>query len=170
MTSMDERSTFQIADALQALFGGAGLTLVSDGSFTHPVIENGMGLLDLRTRCRTAVADVPQGSGMIVLIRVEQKGLARLARWFLLPFQVSIASRAMVGHRTTILGQFAVFPDIIEPSVLYELRSSAQRYAERLLIPRLHERLLVLMVRKVVAAWAGCDPSVGAIVVVGSKL
>jgi hypothetical protein len=169
MISMDERSIRHIEETLQALFGGAGFTLVADGRFTRPVIENGMGLLNLRARCHTAVADAPQGSGAIVLIRVEQTGLARLTRWLLLPFQVSIASRAMVRHGTTILGRFAVFPDITEPNVVYQLGSPAQRYAERSLIPRLHERALVLMVRKILTAWAGCDPSVGAIVIVGAK-
>jgi hypothetical protein len=104
---------------------------------------------------------------VIILIRAQETGLARVSHWLVLPFQIAMALRALARHGATLLGSFALFPDVRTSTLLYELRSPAQRYAERFLVRRSPESWPTAVVRKCVSAWAGCDPSMGAVVVIG---
>jgi len=155
------------SDCLQRLFGDGGLKLLRAGPSDQSIVELGGGLFGVRSRCRKAIAEAPAGSTVIILIRAEETGFARLSHWFLLPFQLAVAWRALARHGATVLGSFAVFPDVHTSTLLYELRSPAQRYAERFLVPRSPESWPTAVMRKCLSAWAGCDPSMGAVVVVG---
>ena len=155
------------SDCLQNLFGDGGLKLLPEGPSRVSVVELGGGLVGTGSRCRKAIAEAPAGSTVIFLINTEETGFARLSRWLFLPFQLAVALRALARHGATLLGSFAVFPDVRRSTLLYELRSPAQRYAERFLVARSPESWPTAVLRKFLAAWAGCDPSMGAVVVIG---
>jgi hypothetical protein len=155
------------SDFLQGLFGDGGLKLLPGGPSQRSVVELGGGLVGVGSRCRKAFAEAPAGSTVIILIRAEETGFARLSHWLLLPFQLAVALRALARHGATLLGSFAVFPDVRTSTLLYELRSPAQRYAERFLVARSPESWPTAVLRKCLSAWAGCDPSMGAVVVIG---
>ena len=61
--------------------------------------------------------------------------------------------------------RFGVDPDLEMPSCIYELDTDAAEYAERCLRPRGRLHQLRLAVRLL----AGCDPALGAIVIVARK-
>ena len=73
--------------------------------------------------------------------------------------------RAMREAGTDQLRRFGVDPDLEMPSCVYELDTDAAQYAERCLRPRGRFRL----VRRVLTWVAGCDPALGAVVVIGRK-
>ena len=73
--------------------------------------------------------------------------------------------RAMRDAGAEQMRRFGVDPDLEMPSCIYELDTDAAHYAERCLRPRGRFRL----VRRVICWLAGCDPALGAIVVIGRK-
>lgn len=155
------------SECLQDLFGDGGLKLLPEDPSRLSVVELGGGLVGVGSRCRKAIAEAPAGSTVIFLIRTEETGFARLSRWFFLRFQLAVALRALAHHGAALVGSFAVFPEVRASTLLYELRSPAQRYAERFLVARSPESWPTAVVRKCLSMWAGCDPSMGAVVVIG---
>jgi hypothetical protein len=170
-TSADQTASFlvQAETSFQSIFGWSGLQLTGDCT-THFVVESGTSLVRFHARCRATLAAAPAGSAVIALIRAEQTGLRRLVRWVVLPLQMAVATRGLARTPAIPLGCFAAYPDISTKSVTYELRSPAQRYAEQFLIPRLPESWLARTIRRALARWAGCDPSVSVILVAVKKL
>ena len=85
-----------------------------------------------------------------------------------LPNEVTQVERALVQSGAEPVGRYGVAPDLATPTVVYQLGGSAARYAEKqlLLIPRSRPAAAVC---KILRFWAGCDPSLGAILVVGRK-
>ena len=156
------------ARMIRTLFGHEGFGLLEDDPGAR-VVEPRGGLAQLWTTCRRVSADLPAGAGVAVLLVSDETGLARLLRWLVLPLQTAIVSRAIEAGDSTILGRYAVFPDLLQQSVVYQLRSAAQRYAERELIARFPEAAAARMLRAVLSRWAGCDPVAGALVIVGRK-
>src|SRR6185295_19453951 len=64
-----------------------------------------------------------------------------------------------------IAGRLGVDPDIDAPSCVYELGTAASEYADRCLRPRGRLRAI----RRAIEAIAGCDPALGAVVIVARK-
>ena len=62
---------------------------------------------------------------------------------------------------------FAFFPELDSPTVVYELSGRAQLYVESHILPA--QSSLPAPIRRLLAAFVGCDPGVGAVVVVGRK-
>ena len=67
------------------------------------------------------------------------------------------------------MGRYGLAPDLATPTVVYQLEGAAARYTEEhlLLAPRSRFAAVVFGILRL---WAGCDPSLGAILVVGRKL
>jgi hypothetical protein len=61
--------------------------------------------------------------------------------------------------------RFGVDPDLEMPSCIYELDTAAALYADRCLRPSGRLRAI----RRVIERVAGCDPALGAVVIVGRK-
>ena len=71
-----------------------------------------------------------------------------------------------VGNLNEIGKKLADFSGGRAESIVYELGSAAQRYAERHLIQRPPQRRGARFIRAMVSRWSGCDPSAGAVVLV----
>ena len=73
--------------------------------------------------------------------------------------------RAMREAGAEQMRRFGVDPDLEMPTCVYELDTDAAQYAERCLRPRGR----FPMVRRVLKRLFGCDPALGAVVIIGRK-
>jgi hypothetical protein len=73
--------------------------------------------------------------------------------------------RAMRDAGAEQMRRFGVDPDLEMPSCVYELDTDAAHYAERCLRPRGRFPML----RRALARIFGCDPALGAVVIIGRK-
>lgn len=73
--------------------------------------------------------------------------------------------RTMEALGASVVGHFAVDPDFDNPSCFYELGGAAAAYADRCLRPRGRAE----RIRRLIARVAGCDPALGAVLIVGRK-
>lgn len=108
------------------------------------------------------------GDHPVLVLRLPVGRAARAAAWTLMPLRMRIASRRMSRAGARAITRLACYPDADSPTLVYEIPSAAARYAERHLLPAGPTGSLANLVRSVLAAWSGCDPAVGAIVVMGS--
>jgi hypothetical protein len=150
------------------LFEDRGFNLVAPGNLHASVLVSGHAVASVWRRCLAAVSGLPVGGHVVVLISAEETGVSRLLRWVVLPLQIAVMTRALKQGHGVIVGRFAVFPDISRPAIVYELRSAAAVYAERLLIPRTPQ-FITRVARMMLSRWAGCDSAVGAILIVVRK-
>ncbi len=90
---------------------------------------------------------------------------AALRSWATLPSRVRNCERALVesGCRVT---RYAVEPDLAAPSLIFELGSIAEEYATTHLLG--HGRGWSFA-RRLLRWWLGCDPSVGGIILIGTR-
>jgi hypothetical protein len=91
--------------------------------------------------------------------------LAALRSWATLPRRVRNCERALVesGCRVT---RYAVDPSLAAPSLIFELGSIAEDYAATHL---LGHSARWSFVRRALRWWLGCDPSVGGILLIGTR-
>jgi hypothetical protein len=153
---------------LQSLFGDRGLNVVAPGRLHACVLLSGGGVANVWRRCIAAVSGLPVGGHVVVQINIHETGFARVLRWVVLPLQLALVTLAFEQGRGVVVGRFAVFPDMSRPDILYQLRSAAAVYAERLLIQRTRQ-FVPRVVRKIMSMWARCDSRVGTILIVGRK-
>jgi len=89
----------------------------------------------------------------------------RVWSYLTLPIRRRQAERVFVDSGADVIGRWGVDPNIESPSCLFDLDSSADRYAGAHLRPRGSKVAL----RRALARVFGCDPALGAIVIVGRK-
>ena len=154
-------------DTVQVIFGPTGLGILP-ASGSDVAIERSASVFGLGRRCRALVSSLPAGGSLSIVIVVHATGVAKVWRWLLLPLQLAAAAR-VIAERGVVVSRHAVAPDLAQPTVVYELASPAQRYAETFLLLRPSAHGLSRGMRKALARWAGCEPSAGAIVLVGRK-
>jgi hypothetical protein len=65
-------------------------------------------------------------------------------------------------------GCYGATPDLHTPTVLYRLGGAAAAYTESRLFPG-GGRWPLSLLRRALARWAGCDTSVGSVLVIGRK-
>lgn len=152
---------------IEALFGPEGLRLIPSGA-ANVIVEPGASVPGLRRRCRAAVSRLAAGEDLIVVIALDATGITKMCRWLLLPFQIAAAADAIAANGI-VVGRYVVAPDLARPTVVYELHSLAQRYAEAFLLFRPRRPGIAGGIRRAIALWTGCDPAAGAIVIVGRK-
>jgi hypothetical protein len=147
---------------LETLFGGSGrkgqparCEVVVDERPWHP---------DLRA-LRIAAGQLSSGQLVAFGIPLNGTALSRALTLLALPFRVRRAERALRLAGARIVGRFGVDPDLDAPSCVYELDTAAAEYADRCLRPRGRGAAL----RRALGRWCGCDPALGAIVIVGRK-
>jgi len=101
------------------------------------------------------------------LVEIPPSGLAlRVLAWLALPFRIAARERAMMRDGATVLGRFALVPSIESPTLIYQLRTPASKYAETRLLPTAG-RMPFRRLRTTLSAWIGCDPAVGGVVIIG---
>ena len=133
------------------------------------VVEAGRELLRIKNRCRRALSDLPREKGLAVVLLLGETGPSRVGRWLLLPAQLRAIARGVGSGGGTVVGRYAVYPDLAKSTIAYTLGSPAQQYSEAYLIARPSMTLLSRAIRFLISRWSGCDPSVGAIILVAQK-
>lgn len=154
---------------VEGLFGEDGLRILPPGTMNF-VVEQGVSVNGLRRRCRAAFSSLAPGETLSVVMIIDAAGVAKAGRWLPLPFQLAAVTGAIIAEHGIVLGRYGVTPDLARPTVLYELRTPAQRYAQAFLLSRSRQNAFSRGIRKILSLWAGCDPAVGAVVLIGRKL
>jgi len=104
----------------------------------------------------------------LVVVHVSSGGrVASLCRVLTLRPAVAWATWRLYAAGAGEVRVFGFFPDVESPTVVYELDGPAQDYVESHILPA--GGSLPGPVRRLLRAWAGCDPGVGAVVVVAGR-
>ena len=115
------------------------------------------------TRC---LQDTAAGDCVAFAVRLDGPAITRLATLAVVRMLLWRARRAMERSGARVVGTYGVDPDLDTPAFVYELNTPAAEYARRYLSPRGSFQV----VRLVVARLVGCDPALGAVVIVARKL
>jgi len=113
-----------------------------------------------RTAARVGTGDV-----VAYAIAVEGPIVVRLLVLLTLRLRVARAQNVLRRNGATRVYRYAVTPSLERPTIAYEIGTPAAQYADRHLRPRGGDDVL----RRIIARIAGVDPSIGAVVVAGSK-
>jgi hypothetical protein len=140
--------------AIQGPLSGSGL-LIMDGEW-HPLRPLTLQV-NLPRRREPIIVGIPLRSG--------RGRLADLRSWATLPMRVRKCEKALVASGCQVT-RYAVEPSLANPSLIFELGSIAEEYARTHLLG--HSRRWML-VRRVLGWWLGCDPSVGGIILIGTR-
>jgi hypothetical protein len=120
-------------------------------------------------RCREALALLTPGGYLAIALELPHGSLMlRMAGALGLPARVVRTERALARGGAELMGRYGVAPDLGAPTVVYQLRSTAARYAEENLLMGRRSWPATTLCR-ILRLWMGCDPSLGAILVVGRK-
>jgi hypothetical protein len=114
---------------------------------------------------RRMVARLRAGDAIVYAIRLDVAAVTRLISLLLLRRRLGQIERAFTSGGAEVVARYGVDPNLDAPSCIYDLHTSASDYADRNLRPR--GRLLAL--RRAAAWCVGCDPALGALVLVASK-
>jgi hypothetical protein len=136
----------------------------------HRVLsDTELGLFGLSRYCLRVCADLPAQERLLVVIGVGEGTLSRrIGRLFLLRARLALVRRMLLSAGLRIEGSFAVSPDTRAPSLIYRLGGGAERYSRECLTLRGNASRLKLL-RRLGTAVSGCDPSVGAIVMIAGR-
>ncbi|PYR93378.1 MAG: hypothetical protein DMF84_10335 [Acidobacteria bacterium] len=155
------------AHPIEALFAG----VTADPATQGPLAASGVFMMDGEwrpLRQLTLQVHAPKRRGPVIVgipLRNGRGRLARLRSWTTLPTRVRTCERALVesGCRVT---RYAVEPSLSAPALIYELGSIAEEYATTHLLGHSGRWSLV---RRVLRWWLSCDPSVGGIILIGTR-
>ncbi|HEV8356817.1 MAG TPA: hypothetical protein VGQ17_08655 [Gemmatimonadales bacterium] len=112
---------------------------------------------------------LPSGGYVAAALRLDAPShRARIPHLLFLRFRLAGLRRTLARIGAVHVRRFALYPNLAEPSLAYELGSPAERYAERGLLPRSRSWLFAIG-RIGLHRWAGCHPSVAAVLIVGQK-
>src|SRR2546425_1098830 len=133
------------------------------------VPDTGAGLFVLARRCLRICPVLPAHGRLIIVVRVaEGTQSRRIGRLLFLRPGRALLQRMLVSSGLRVEGWFAVVPDIKAPRLIYRLGGAAERYSQEHLVWNGGSRLRRLL-RTLVSAVSGCDPSVGAVVMIASR-
>jgi hypothetical protein len=113
--------------------------------------------------------DADDAPFIVVLESSSNGALRRLLTWLLTRVRARAAERAIVRAGGIPAGRYGLFPSAAKPVVSYQLHSAASAYAESRLLSLRAGHPFVARVRALVSRLVGCDPSIGAFVVVGRR-
>jgi hypothetical protein len=155
------------AHPIEALFAG----VTADPANRGPLSASGVLMMDGEwrpLRQLTLQVHAPRRRGPVIVgipLRNGRGRLAALRSWATLPTRVRKCERALVesGCRVT---RYAVEPSLAAPALVFELGSIAEEYATTHLLGHSGRWSLV---RRVLRWWLGCDPSVGGIILIGTR-
>ncbi len=139
---------------------------------SHVVLfQNVAGRAGRLAAYRTVVEGVASGTYLGIVVSIADGGrMRRLAHLVTARARVAAAERAILqAGRTTLEGRYGVYPSPQSPTLVFELGGSAETYATAHLIPGTITGMAAIL-RRTIARWAGYDPTLGAVVVVGRKL
>jgi len=99
----------------------------------------------------------------MAIVPIPPGKVLRLLTLLSLPLRLWVVERRLLRTGVVVAGRYGCYPDAVCPALVFQFGSSAARYTHRYLLPSRSRGL----VRRTLSAWAGCDPSVGAVVIVG---
>jgi hypothetical protein len=134
------------------------------GAQHRVVVQRDLRRCDLPELSRM-VARLRTGDAIVYAIRLDVPALTRLVSLALLRRRLRQIERAIVSGGAQIVARYGVDPNLDAPSCIYDLHTPASDYADRNLRPR--GRLVA--VRRIAARWLGCDPALGALVLVAAR-
>jgi hypothetical protein len=114
---------------------------------------------------RRLIEGLSQGECVGYALQLNGSPAARMRAVMSFRLQRHRIERAMQDAGAEVVGRFGVDPDLDSPSCFYELDTPAAEYADRCLRPRGRK----LALRRLVARLGGCDPALGAVLIVGRK-
>jgi hypothetical protein len=114
---------------------------------------------------RRLIAEMPGGECVAYAMQFNGSPAARVRAIAGFRADRRLIERTMTEAGADIVGHFGADPSLDNPSCLYELGSAAADYADRCLRPRGR----TLLLRRLVARLTGCDPALGAVLIVGQK-
>lgn len=115
------------------------------------------------------MADLAPGGYLAIALPISSGGrMLRVAGLLSLPIRIAATKRLLVRCGATPAGCYGVSPDLQEPTVVYELRGKAGRYAERHLLSG-RRAWPSAVACGLLRALVGCDPSLGAVLVIGKR-
>jgi hypothetical protein len=133
------------------------------------VISGATGEAGDAARCREAVANLAPGGHLAIALELSHGSrFHRTIKILTLPFRAAGVERELARSGADPVGRYGVAPDLATPTVVYQLGVAASRYAEERLLLTARSRPAAV-VCAILRMWAGCDPSLGAILVVGRK-
>jgi hypothetical protein len=152
---------------IEVLFAGVTADPASQG----PLSASGVLMMDGEwrpLRPLTLAVDPPRRREPVIVgipLRHGRGRLADLLSWSTLPLRVRKCERALVasGCRVT---RYAVDPSLAAPSLIFELGSIAEEYASTHLLGHGGRWSIV---RRALRWWLGCDPSLGGIILIGTR-
>ena len=114
---------------------------------------------------RRVARELGAGDSIAYAIRLDVSPLMKLASIAMLRVRVRQAERELARAGAFIVARYGVDPHLDAPACVYELNTPASLYADQYLRPRGR-----LVAPRRVAAWCfGCDPALGAVVLVARK-
>jgi len=125
----------------------------------QPVITTPLATLE------SAVVALHPGECVGCALPLTGTPMHRLWSYLTLPIRRRRAERVFADSGADVISRWGVDPNIESPSCLFDLDSSADVYAGARLRPRGSKVAL----RRALARIFGCDPALGAIVIVGRK-
>ncbi len=155
------------------MIGGAGaggtvsrpLRVPSDGGHALTVIAQAHPLWASLRPLECALENAVDGECVAYAVAVQGPLFTRLMTLVTFRFQRGRARRAIVRGGGRVVAAYGVDPSLEQPACVYELDTPAAAYADRCVRPR--GRALGL--RRLATQWFGCDPALGAVLVVGRK-
>jgi hypothetical protein len=133
------------------------------------LVQNTGAYSTLSVHCRDAANRTASGGYVAVSIRLDGGStVLKLLKFFMLPFRLTRVKRILGASGVTANGLFCITPTLDDPTFIFPLTGSARTYAQCKLLPKAHHGALCIL-RKGLSWWAGCDVSIGAILMIGSK-
>ena len=112
-----------------------------------------------------AVGSAATGDCIGFAVRLDTPLLTRLLTLATFRWQRRRAHRAICRAGGEVVAHFGVDPSLSQPAWMYELGTAASEYTDRFMRPKGSRVAL----RRVAERCFGCDPALGAVVVVGRK-
>jgi hypothetical protein len=159
---LQQRTPVEVLEVL--LFGKVAAT-ARTGSRCNVLLPRAPFRFD-REPLRTALEGMSAGDCIAYAIALNAPSVTRLVTLATLPLHLRRIERTIARGGAQVVGRYGVDPSLDSPSCVYELNSPASDYADRCLRP--HGSAQVL--RRILARWFACDPTLGGIVILGKKL
>jgi hypothetical protein len=108
------------------------------------------------------------GAHVAVVVSLDDRRPAhRLLAWLASPWRMRAAERRLRRSGATPIGRFGLWPNAVQPTFIYPLRTAAAQYAEAELLPELPSSLR--WITRAVSQLGLCHPGLAAIAVVGRR-
>lgn len=143
--------------------------ILKSGASCVEMIDTAHQAMTRKTKRGRAAHMLRSGGRSIVLLRLDQTYLRRLFRLFSLRLRVASEKRMLLRAGADRCAVYGVFPRVDSLRLLYEVDTAAAAYAHTHLIYNGNKSgILRSLLFRVMTCIAGCDPSLGAVLVVGS--